>query len=133
MNTLVNIVLSFVVFMITAVFSFISTFRGAFIIGGLVTAVIFSFPGANASELPPIDCEVPATAHSGAYVREMVKVCSVMELAEYDAAFPVSEWTLLPAEKKVSVFLLFFVIILSVYFIYADNKEKKAYINKYKS
>lgn len=133
MNTITNLVISFVVFFISTIYSFISTFRSAFVIGGLVAAVIFAFPGANASELPPIECEVPATERSGAYVREMVKVCSVMELAEYDAAFPVSEWTLLPAEKKVSVFLLFFVIILSVYFIYADNKEKKAYINKYKS
>ena len=135
MNTLVNIVLSFVVFMISTVFNFINAFRSAFIIGGLALLVIFSFtPPAHAGifEAPPVvTCEVPPTEHSGAYVREMVDICTPSQLAAYDAVFPVSEWTLLPAEKKVSVFLLFFVIILSVYFIYADNKEKKAYRNKY--
>ena len=137
MNTLVNIVLSFVVFMITAVFSFISTFRSAFVVGGIALLVIFSFPaGANASvfDAPPVvTCEVPPTEHSGAYVREMVKVCSVMELAAYDAVFPVSEWTLLSMEKKVAIFLFFFILVACMYFIYADKKEKKAYINKYKS
>ena len=133
MNTLVNLVVSFVVFMISTVFSFINAFRSAFIIGGLALLVIFSFPGARASELPPVSCEVPVESHSGAYIREMVKICSPSELAAYDAAFPVSEWTLLPTEKKVALFLLFFVIVATIYFIVEDVMKKKAYINKYKS
>ena len=137
MNTITNLVISFVVFMVSAVFNFINAFRSAFIIGGLALLVIFSFtPPAHAGifEAPPVvTCEVPQQAHSGAYVREMVQVCSYQELAAYDAVYPVSEWTLLSMEKKVAIFLFFFILITGMYFIYADKKEKKAYINKYKS
>lgn len=52
MNTITNLVISFVVFMISTVFSFIGAFKGPIIIGALIGSVVLLFPaGAHASDL----------------------------------------------------------------------------------
>lgn len=109
MNTITNLVISFVVFFISAVFSFISTFRGAFIIGGIVLLIILAFPTAHAGDLI-ISC--------GGYGNIPLQEC---EGIANELAF----------EKKVGIIGFFLCLIMGICIGYYDRYKARKELRKY--
>ena len=113
MNTLVNIVLSFVVFLVSSLFAFVNAFKIPLAVGGAVLFVILSFPaGAHASDL---------IMYCGGYGNIPLAECEGLREA-------------IKTDRKVGLvlFVLIWVILVPA-LLWSDYKEKKAYRNKYKS
>ena len=119
MNTLVNLVVSFVVFMVTTTMSFIGTFKGPIIIGALIGSVVLLFPaGAHAAEV-------------GFFSPDIIEVCRPYGSISLEECTAIVEGIRLQRIIGVVLFVLIFVIAIPA-LLWWDYKEKVTYRNKYK-